>query len=322
MATRKPYAQLSKFAQLLGWRTLTMYHHQLHDEDSGFGDRLVTWYESGQSRGERSDLFLIIAECPLEQVATYTGCVYAIRYRIRTRWHGFRLHDHARNRTREIERIAEWLHRKWFFRLKERRRFREVHPECTGFTWNRIREWGLPYEVVDAAKCTTARHNRAAKLLRCNHGKRRRKDKNWWAVQNWRQDKETSRSICLFCSSPPPSLPTVPDGKQALAGRASFDSREAVFSPSGMLLFLGRRAERIVASTHSNVRGVRMSEQPQNNLREQAHEIVDALPDNAIWDDLMEQIYVRQRISAGLRDVEEGRVVSATEVRRRFGFGE
>ena len=65
-----------------------------------------------------------------------------------------------------------------------------------------------------------------------------------------------------------------------------------------------------------------MSEQQQDNLREQAHELVDALPDNATWDDLMERIYVRQRISAGLRDVEQGRVVSATEVRRRFGLSE
>ena len=65
-----------------------------------------------------------------------------------------------------------------------------------------------------------------------------------------------------------------------------------------------------------------MSEQQQHTLREQAHELVDALPDNATWDDLMERIYVRQRISAGLRDVEDGRVVSVTEVRRRFGLGE
>jgi hypothetical protein len=65
-----------------------------------------------------------------------------------------------------------------------------------------------------------------------------------------------------------------------------------------------------------------MANQPQQNVRKEAHELVDGLPENATWDDLMERIYVRQRISAGLRDVEEGRVLSVMEVRRRFGLSE
>jgi len=65
-----------------------------------------------------------------------------------------------------------------------------------------------------------------------------------------------------------------------------------------------------------------MSNEVTENLREQAHELVDGLPENATWDDLMERIYVRQRISAGIRDIEEGRVVSVSEVRRRFGLSE
>lgn len=65
-----------------------------------------------------------------------------------------------------------------------------------------------------------------------------------------------------------------------------------------------------------------MSGQQQDNLRQEAHELVDALPRNATWDDLMERIYVRQKIAAGLGDVEEGRVISVDELRRRFGLCE
>jgi predicted transcriptional regulator len=45
-------------------------------------------------------------------------------------------------------------------------------------------------------------------------------------------------------------------------------------------------------------------------LKPEAHNMIDRLPDDASWDDLMYQIYVRQAIEAGLRDADAGRVVS------------
>jgi len=49
--------------------------------------------------------------------------------------------------------------------------------------------------------------------------------------------------------------------------------------------------------------------------------MVDRLPDDASWDDLMYQIYVRQAIEAGVRDADAGRIVShddaVTRLRRR-----
>lgn len=57
-----------------------------------------------------------------------------------------------------------------------------------------------------------------------------------------------------------------------------------------------------------------------SNVKEKAKRLVDDLPEDASWDDLMYRIYVRQRIEAGLRDVEAGRVVDVQEVRARFGL--
>ncbi len=57
-----------------------------------------------------------------------------------------------------------------------------------------------------------------------------------------------------------------------------------------------------------------------NNLKSQAHELVENLPANATWDDLMYEIYVRQSIEAGLQDADEGRLHSVEEVRARFGL--
>jgi predicted transcriptional regulator len=58
---------------------------------------------------------------------------------------------------------------------------------------------------------------------------------------------------------------------------------------------------------------------PQN-LKEEAHRLVEKLTDDATWDDLMREIYVRQAIESGLRDSEQGRVVSVEDVRAKFGL--
>ncbi len=57
-----------------------------------------------------------------------------------------------------------------------------------------------------------------------------------------------------------------------------------------------------------------------NKLKSQAHELVENLPENATWDDLMYEIYVRLSIEVGLRDADEGRLHSVEEVRARFGL--
>jgi hypothetical protein len=55
-------------------------------------------------------------------------------------------------------------------------------------------------------------------------------------------------------------------------------------------------------------------------VKKEAKRLVNELPDDATWDDLMYRIYVRQSIEAGLRDADAGRVVSVEEVRARFGL--
>ena len=55
-----------------------------------------------------------------------------------------------------------------------------------------------------------------------------------------------------------------------------------------------------------------------STIKEQAKEIVEQLPEEATWDDLMYRIYVRQKIAAGEKDVAEGRTVTQEEVKRRL----
>ena len=55
-------------------------------------------------------------------------------------------------------------------------------------------------------------------------------------------------------------------------------------------------------------------------IKEEAKFLVDQLPDNATWDDLMHEIYVRQSIEDGLADSRAGRTTSVEAVREQFGL--
>ena len=55
-------------------------------------------------------------------------------------------------------------------------------------------------------------------------------------------------------------------------------------------------------------------------VKEQAHRLLDNLPDSTTWEDVMHRIYVRQAIEAGIKDSDAGRTVDVKEVRKRFGL--
>jgi predicted transcriptional regulator len=58
--------------------------------------------------------------------------------------------------------------------------------------------------------------------------------------------------------------------------------------------------------------------EPARDLKQEAHRLVDQLPANASWDDLMYEVYVRQAIEDGLADGEAGRVVTREEAVARL----
>ena len=56
--------------------------------------------------------------------------------------------------------------------------------------------------------------------------------------------------------------------------------------------------------------------------KEEAHRLVDRLPVNSTWDDLMHEIYVRETIDRGLTDSRANRTKSVKEVRAKYGLKE
>lgn len=59
-----------------------------------------------------------------------------------------------------------------------------------------------------------------------------------------------------------------------------------------------------------------------SNLKQEAHRLVNDLPDNATWDDLMYRIYVCKALEVGLADSEAARTLDVKEVRARFNLPE
>lgn len=56
------------------------------------------------------------------------------------------------------------------------------------------------------------------------------------------------------------------------------------------------------------------------SIKEEARRLVEALPDDSTWEDLMYQIYVRETVEAGLADGQAERVIDVETVREEFGL--
>lgn len=52
--------------------------------------------------------------------------------------------------------------------------------------------------------------------------------------------------------------------------------------------------------------------------KEAAKQLIDHLPELASWDDIMYELYVKQKIEAGLQAVNEGRTISHEEMKRHL----
>jgi predicted transcriptional regulator len=53
-------------------------------------------------------------------------------------------------------------------------------------------------------------------------------------------------------------------------------------------------------------------------VKQSAIEVIENLPDDSSYEDIMERLYFLKKVEAGLRDIEEGKVVSHEEVKKRL----
>jgi hypothetical protein len=56
--------------------------------------------------------------------------------------------------------------------------------------------------------------------------------------------------------------------------------------------------------------------------KDEAHKLIDQLPTNATWDDLIHEIYVREAIERGMADSKAGRIKNVNDIRAKYGLPE
>ncbi len=53
-------------------------------------------------------------------------------------------------------------------------------------------------------------------------------------------------------------------------------------------------------------------------VKDEAKKIIDNLPEQATWDDVMYQFYVKKKIAASISAAKEGNVISHEDVKKRL----
>lgn len=53
-------------------------------------------------------------------------------------------------------------------------------------------------------------------------------------------------------------------------------------------------------------------------IKEEAKKLIDRLPDQATWDDILYEFYVKKKLAVAMKAAEEGRVVSHKDAKKRL----
>ncbi len=53
-----------------------------------------------------------------------------------------------------------------------------------------------------------------------------------------------------------------------------------------------------------------------STIKENAKMLINSLPDSSTWDDIMYEIYVKQKIDKGLKEIKSGKIIPHSDVKR------
>jgi hypothetical protein len=125
---------------MLGWPDLILSEHRV---PKWYSELINTDIVSHYYWESEDDEILF----QVNMMPVWHACVYAVRYRICTGWHVFRLYRDMGLLRSEARRLAGFFRADWFLTLEGRRRFRARHPECASISWRMIHSEGFPYEL-------------------------------------------------------------------------------------------------------------------------------------------------------------------------------
>lgn len=63
---------------------------------------------------------------------------------------------------------------------------------------------------------------------------------------------------------------------------------------------------------------MREHKKKMSTAKEEVQKMLEQIPDDSSFEDIQYQIYVREKIERGLKDIEEGRILDQEEIERRM----
>lgn len=61
-----------------------------------------------------------------------------------------------------------------------------------------------------------------------------------------------------------------------------------------------------------------MMEAFMESVKEEVKKMLDALPDDSTYDDILYHIYVREKIIRGMQDIQDNKLIDEAEMDKRF----
>jgi hypothetical protein len=117
----------------------------------------------------------------------------------------------------------------------------------------------------------------------------------------------TARSLTISQGAPPSASGHRRPRAEIREDQWTLPRPRKVYRRRRASLPLSRRGGRIRFSLFGKIHSGASGTQAMTNVKDAVLELLRDLPDECTWDDVMERIYVRQKIDAGLRDADEGR---------------
>jgi hypothetical protein len=53
-------------------------------------------------------------------------------------------------------------------------------------------------------------------------------------------------------------------------------------------------------------------------IKEEAKKLIESLPEQVTWDDIMYQFYVKKKLTTSLKAIEDGKIISHEEAKNRI----
>jgi len=88
------------------------------------------------------------------------------------------------------------------------------------------------------------------------------------------------------------------------------------FQPLSVIIVFTEKPNKQLEINMSSI--IIRGQRPMSIIKKEAKKLIDKLPEQATWDDIMYEFYVKKKLAVALKAADEGRVIPHKEVKKRL----